>query len=202
MKALELINPNETPAPPYASVASCEAQLARDGYLAVKDGTRFIGLVTETDVIDKAHTLVIDCVGPKRFVRYDDGIEEALSLMRTSGVRFLPVADREGNYAGTISIESVLSALSSIRRSPTRVTITNEIGSREAEACKQSFVRQLTHCVKNPLQVIHSSLSLLRDGAGEREAGILLDTIASCAKDIDEVVERLADEYLRGVPSG
>lgn len=195
MKASALIKRDEAIVEPYASVASVERELVSLGYLVVKDGPSFLGLLVQSDVIEMAHDLVIDCVTAKPSIREDDGIEVALRLMRAARLPYLPVMDAGGDYMGSVGLDAILGELVSMRRAPVMVSVANVIGPDSAEECKQAFIGQLTHHVKNPLQVIMSSANLLRAARDESERRILLDSISASVEDIDAVIDGLVARY-------
>ncbi|MBU0927423.1 MAG: CBS domain-containing protein [Spirochaetes bacterium] len=195
MKASALINRVEAIVDPYDSVASVERELMSLGYLVVKDGPSFLGILVQSDVIEMAHSLVIDCVTPKPSIRDDAGLEEALGVMRARRLPYLPVVNGGGDYMGSVGLDAILGELVSMRRAPVAVSVANVIGPDSAEECKQAFIAQLTHHVKNPLQVIMSSASLLRAACDESERSILLDSIATSVEDIDAVIDGLVARY-------
>lgn len=195
MNASSLINRDERVVSPYDSVESAEDDLLRNGYLVVKDKGEFIGIVIQSDVLALGHELVIDCVTPKPSIAGDVVIEEAARVMMEARIPYLPVTDSGGAYLGCVSHDRIFMELSSIRCAPVNMTITNIIGGASAEESKESFINQLTHHLKNPLQVIRSSVSLVRETKGDREKNILLDSIDTSVRNIDEIINNLLSEY-------
>jgi len=195
MNASSLINRDERIVSPYDSVASAEDDLLRKGYLVVMDKGVFVGIVIQSDVLALGHELVIDCVTPKPSVAGDDGIEEAARIMMETRIPYLPVMGSGGAYLGCVSHDRIFMELSSIRCAPISMTIKNIVSGISAEESKQSFINQLTHHLKNPLQVIRSSVSLVRETKGDREKNILLDSIDTSVRNIDEIINNLLSEY-------
>lgn len=195
MNASSLINRDERVVSPYDSVESAEDDLLRKGYLVVKDKGEFVGIVVQSDVLALGHALVIDCVTPKPTIAGDDGVEEAARVMMEARIPYLPVIGAGGAYLGCVSHDRIFMELSSIRCAPVNMTITNIVGGASDEESKQCFINQLTHHLKNPLQVIRSSVNLAREASGERERGILLDSIDTSVHTIDDIINGLLSEY-------
>jgi CBS domain-containing protein len=88
------------------------------GALVVKDPAgRPIGIVTDRDLtvrvlavgLDPDQTLVRDAWTPSpATIRQDLTVEEALSRMRSRGVRRLPLVDDEGLLVGIVTLHDIL----------------------------------------------------------------------------------------------
>jgi len=86
------------------------------GSLAVIDGTRLIGIVTDRDLVRRALAAGvspdsrIDAVmtSPVITIPCDAELRDAFPLFRTHGVRRLAVVQDDGQFAGMITIDDLL----------------------------------------------------------------------------------------------
>lgn len=88
----------------------------RIGSLLVSDGARFVGLLTETDIVrkvvgegkDPAKTAVSSAVdGSLESIESTRSLSDASDRMRSSGVRYLAVTSG-GNVVGLLSLRDLL----------------------------------------------------------------------------------------------
>lgn len=90
----------------------------RIGSLLVDDGSRYLGIITDTDLSRKAvakgldpnSTTVMSCMS-KAVVTIEDSepIKEALRVMKKEGIRHLPVTE-DGTIIGVLSVGDLLRA--------------------------------------------------------------------------------------------
>ena len=89
-----------------------------------------VGIVTDRDVVVEVNAVdlnpnvitVGDIMAPGLVtVREDEGLLEAMEIMRVKGVRRLPVVDRAGGIVGIISIDDLLEVLSEEMAGMTRI---------------------------------------------------------------------------------
>lgn len=89
--------------------------------VVVDDLQRPIGMITDRDLAlrvlavgaDPLDTCLRDVMtGHVEVLRDDGSIEDALTAMRSAGVRRLPLVDRSGRLTGIVSLEDVLALLS------------------------------------------------------------------------------------------
>lgn len=198
MEVKYLLTKTEVAVPPFASVASIEDTLIDSHYVVVKDDDEFRGILTQADVLRMGHLLVVDCLVEKKRLDKDDEIEEVLAVMFEENQYVLPVFDGEG-YLGSVSYFRIIKELSLLRKPPVHVQINNVIGGADAERVKHVFINELYHNTKNPIQIIYSSLNLYRQTAGQREREILIESIRSSTKQIDDVINELMSTYTRAV---
>jgi len=87
---------------------------------ATGDGRVPVGIVTDRDIVIEVCAVdlnpnvitVGDIMAPELVtVREDEGLLQAVEIMRYKGVRRLPVVDKNGNLAGIVSIDDLLEAL-------------------------------------------------------------------------------------------
>ena len=91
------------------------------GALVVVADQRPIGIITDRDLTLRvlahahdAHTPVGNVMSPRPFVVHEhDRVDQALYLMRRSGVRRLPIVDDHGKLVGLVSLDDLLVLLSS-----------------------------------------------------------------------------------------
>lgn len=110
-------------AEPFESVRTAAQRMATRsvGMLLVLDtGRRPAGVVTDRDIalrcagegLDPDVTTVAEVMTPSpRVVTEMTAVEDALTVMRTHGVRRLPVVNALGELAGVISLDDILSLL-------------------------------------------------------------------------------------------
>ncbi|HVN87540.1 MAG TPA: CBS domain-containing protein [Candidatus Binatia bacterium] len=116
VREVALADANET-----AMAAARRMKRAGVGTLIVLDQVkRPIGLVTDRDLVVRViaagkspkTTRVRDVMTTTlKIIREDSPIEDALGMMRGSGLRRLPVVNREGQLVGIVSLDDVLALL-------------------------------------------------------------------------------------------
>lgn len=186
---------NEAVVEPFTSITSVEGLLAEKKYLVVKDTERFYGLVTPTDVLLTGHQLAVDCITPKMPLNETDPLEKALLIMNTENQFVLPVFRRPGEYVGSATYLKVLEEIGLLKKQPTSITINNVVGSQSVEEVKQHFLHDLYHNIHNPLQIIYSSLSLLKDASTVKEKENLIDSINTGTHQVEDVVSKFVLLY-------
>ena len=89
------------------------------GSLMVDDGSRYIGIVTDSDLSRKAvakgldpnNTTVMTCMSKAvTTIEEDEPVSEAMALMKKLGIRHLPVT-ADGTIIGVLSVADLLRAL-------------------------------------------------------------------------------------------
>ena len=105
---------------PGTSLEAAAQEMVRSavGLLAVFDGGKLVGVITDRDVTVRAvaqglspsTTSVLQVMTPKAFsCAADTSLEEASQLMAYNGVRRLLVTDRDACVVGVISIDDLVS---------------------------------------------------------------------------------------------
>jgi len=98
------------------------ARIMRDqgvGCLIVRDAKHATGIVTDRDLVVRVLARGISAAEPVgRFVTYDpitvslrEGVESAIERMRRHGVRRLPIVDENGDFAGIVTADDLLTLL-------------------------------------------------------------------------------------------
>lgn len=189
------VNRHEIVVKPFASIDSVEGDLIEHKYLVVKDGEKFVGLLTPADVVRNFHYLVIDCYTKKPAVYENESIEVVVAKMLECKQIVLPVFDLEEEYIGSVMYEMILKEICNIMRNNVEIKVTNVIGNDDIETVKQSFLAEMFHNTKNPIQVIYSSLNILKDSPSEKEREILVNSILTSTKQIDTLINELFQAY-------
>jgi signal transduction histidine kinase len=176
-----------------------EDELLHYGYLVVfdEDGS-FKGILTVNDVLKKQHNLVIDCLSDVEKISEDEEIGSALSIMYDRRRSVLPVFAFSGDFSGVIRLTRLLEELGKFQNRSNQISINNIVGDDEIERAKQLFIDQLFHHTKNPIQVILSSLDLLKETKNEQDIEILHNNILSSVKKINDLIDGLYLEYAQG----
>jgi CBS domain-containing protein len=86
------------------------------GSLAVIDGTRLLGIVTDRDLVRRALAAGVPpdsridgvMTSPVVTIPFDAELRDAFPLFRTHGVRRLAVVQDDGQFAGMITIDDLL----------------------------------------------------------------------------------------------
>ena len=196
MKASSIVNKDEIVIQPFTSVFIIEKDILKHGYVVIKDNGRFCGIVTQSDIIETGHNLVIDCIRPKEKVHENDDIHNILDQMILDQQYIVPVFDCNENYVGCVTFFNILHELLSLKSEPQLISINNVIGSDDIEEVKSQFLHELDHNLRNPIQIIYSSIRLYKNAQGNGEREFLIDSIQNNIKKIDSIVSKLFFEYL------
>lgn len=191
----DLLNKNEAIVEPFDSVHSAEKALLEKGYVAVKDGAKFKGIVTQADVIRAGHDLVIDCIMPRSPVREIDDVKDVFNKMKKASISICPVVNYRGDYLGSVTADQIEKELPKIAKRPPKVKIKKVLSVRDIENNKEACLNELSHKLKNPIQIIFSSLNLFKSTESKTEQAVLMESIYASTRQIDELVNRLFDEF-------
>jgi predicted transcriptional regulator len=198
MYAKMCLQSDEAVVHPFASISSVEKELIEKTFMVVKDDTgKFYGIVTPSDVLVMGHQLVIDCLRPKAAIDEDDQIEKVLMIMNEKREYVLPVFNKKNVYIGSTTYARVIEEVGLLKRQPTQIQISNVIGSYDAEMVKQAFIHELYHNIKNPLQIIYSSVNLYKTASTGLERDNLMESIVESTKQVDETVSELFFSYFK-----
>jgi len=196
MKVREYIDRNYNVARPYDSIAKIENELIKYGYVAVIDEEEnFLGLLTPEDIIRKQHNLVIDCLTDFSKIGEEEDLSTALELMHRKNLKFVPVISDKDRLAGIIDGTRIFEVFNKMQNGNNTLVFHNIIGSKDIEESKHSFIHQMFHNVKNPLQVILSSAYLLADIKEKKERDMLVNCIKSNIDKVDQLLDKLYSEY-------
>lgn len=92
---------------PYDGISSIEGLLLEKKFAVVMNKGDYCGLLVPTDIVKKAHSLVIDCLTPKPHVDYDDDIMQVFFTAITHNISVLPVF-RDCSFCGIVSLGSII----------------------------------------------------------------------------------------------
>lgn len=174
-----------------------EETLIKEGYVVVFNRSDFLGLLSQADVLKKGHNLVIDCLSEKKALQLTDPLDLALETMDESQEEALPVLDGQ-NYAGIVTYTGILRQCINMQKSIVNIHLESHHPDQRKENCDQSrqvFVQQLSHYMRNPIQVILSSLHMLKDSEGNIEKKVLLNSIYSSTRQLDKILCSLFEEH-------
>jgi predicted transcriptional regulator len=202
VKIRELINKNEIVVSPFTSVESVESRLIFDSYLVIRDEGKFMGIVTPSDVLANGHNLVIDCCTEKPLINGNEDAEKVMNLMLKRGLFVVPICDDDKEYLGSVQINSMLQQIWNIAKPNVNVNWINVVDDADSEKEKHSFVTELFHNTKNPLQVVISAVDMLRASPGAFERNLLLNSIESNAKLLDEIISKLYEFHFPKIQVG
>ncbi len=99
--------------PRYAGIQSWRNDLTQnDGLVVFNEETKaFVGVLTPRDVIERPHTLAIDCLSQKPALTVDCQVEQALDAMFEHQTNVLPVVTKAGAFTGLVFKNDLLKAL-------------------------------------------------------------------------------------------
>jgi predicted transcriptional regulator len=181
---------------PFASIESIENELLEKTYVVVKEGNEFYGLITMYDVIKMGHNLVIDCIRKRPLVYENESTDNVLNIMNQNNEYVLPVFSNNKEYIGSTTYKRILQEVGLLKRAPVTVCISNMIGDYNTESIKQTLFHELFHNTKNPIQVIYSSINLLKETKCSIETMNLLESIQDSTKQIDDTITNLLLTHL------
>lgn len=192
MQVKYLLPTEEVSVPPFTSIALVEPALLKNTYVVVRDQVRFHGVLTQSDVLSRGHQLVIDCLTPKKSIRETDEVDKVIDLMLEEAQSVFPVFDHLDQYVGSVTYLGLIKRIRG--RCKTRFKKKPEVPS-DPERARQTFLKELYHNTKNPIQVIYSSLNLLKEIRECGDNSLLLESIERSTRQIDSVINQLSQTY-------
>jgi CBS domain-containing protein len=124
MKLRELCSPGVITIEPQASLREAALRMRNThvGALVVVDNNRPVGILTDRDIVVAVIAVpgarpegirVGDAMSAQLALgREDDGLFEAVAVMRQHAVRRLPVVSRDGSLVGMVTLDDLLRVLS------------------------------------------------------------------------------------------
>jgi predicted transcriptional regulator len=182
---------------PFSSISSIEDLLLDKSYVVIKDDSKFYGVLTPSDVIMTGHQLAIDCLRPKTNISEKDDISEVLALMNNEKQYVLPVFSEKKSYIGSVTYKRIIEEVGLLKKQPAEIKITNIVGDHDTESVKQSFIHELYHNTKNPVQVIYSSINLIKHAKSDIEKECLFETILESTRQVDDTISELFFTYFK-----
>jgi len=191
----DLVSHDEAYVQPFASLGAVEGKLMERGYVVIMDQGKFVGLLTAVDALSSGHNLVIDCYKEKPLIKADEDAERVMVRMLREGFQVLPVVDDKAAYLGSVQTSQVLRRVLDITKQTTEARWVNVIGDASFENAKERFSSELFHNTRNQIQAIMSAVDMLRARPGAFETKILLKSIESNAKLLDELITSLSSSH-------
>jgi predicted transcriptional regulator len=188
MRIGDLVSNDEVCVSPFTSVDAVEGKILERGYLVIKDQGKFIGILTADDVLSSGHNLVIDCCRKKPLVKADEEAERVMRRMLSEGLQVVPVVDEEAAYIGSVQTSQILRRILEITKRTDEIKWVNVVGDASFENTKNHFSSELFHNTRNQLQAILSAVDMLRAAPGAFETQLLLESIESNARMLDELI--------------
>lgn len=168
------------------------ARLSVEGFLPVFSGGRFIGILTQSDALCGSGDLVGDRLRPIPHFHCDDKLSDVVEVLLSTGLPALPIFDPDETFLGVITLKIVFRMVTTMAPSLIKVTVLDVHGSDDFEAVKSTFLSNLFHHTKNPLQKILSTVSMLKEEQSERERQFFCSVIETNAKQLDLTINCLA----------
>ena len=136
-----LISSNFKATARYSGIQSWRDDLTQNDGLVVfnEENKAFMGVLTTRDVIERPHTLAIDCLSPKPVLTPDCQVEHALDTMLKYQTNVLPVVDEAGGFTGLVFKNDLLKALWE-KKQELRLTLSEEkmITQRQQELLEKA----------------------------------------------------------------
>lgn len=141
---------------PGESIKSIENRLKEKDYLVVKDEkNKFYGILTPSDILTRPGKLVIDCLTPKGIIQTDDSFGELVGKFEKTPSEALPVF-QYGKYLG------ILEKSDAIKKLKCRMDDFHK-ELMIYQKIKTTFLQNLSHEVKTPLNHILGFMSIILD---------------------------------------
>lgn len=138
----------------FDSTENIDKKLKSHRYLAVfDDDHKFHGILTPFDLLERPYKLVVDCLSPKEHIEHSDSFEIILEKFKKSKCFALPVFC-DNDFRGIIEKERVLNDFEKKLKTYHRK-------SQESEEIKKSFLYNLSHEVRTPLNGIIGFMEII-----------------------------------------
>nr|WP_319999754.1 histidine kinase dimerization/phospho-acceptor domain-containing protein [uncultured Draconibacterium sp.] len=164
---------------PYEGTNSVTPKLLEQCYLVViDDQNKYCGILTPTDIIERPHKLVIDCIGKKECLSLNDTTLTAIKKFRDTHCSVLPVIN-EKKLVGVVDKNKILTNYESI---------INDLYNKSliSHKAKSLFIKNLSHEIRTPLNGVLGFIDIIVD----------LDTNNTEKKDISKLIKKSADRFL------
>ena len=181
MKIEKYILNTYTTVHPFAATCFLEEALFKKGYVVVMDDENtYHGILSICDLVKRPHKLVIDCVTEKERLSANDSIASTLDKFKYNHCSALPVFKNDC-FIGVVERQELIDQLE-IKVN----TLYNE--SIISQNVKQSFINNISHEVRTPLNGLLGFLELIT------ELDLNNDTIIK--KEYSDYVRKSADRFL------
>lgn len=184
-----------------------------EDYFVVKEEDLFIGVLTIEDIIRNLCTVkeenlflnlqskyVFELLAQKPYLNLNDSLEKTLYLFTNYAFSALPVCNEKGAYVDTLHVNSIIKYTQRLIQEP-QIIIKNTTTCPDLETSKCKFIQEMEHHILNPLQVIYSSLNLLKrrmistNISDIEESECLKNAIYTSTKKIEQVFEKSLETF-------
>lgn len=181
MKIDDFVIGNYKTVPRYTAVSSIENELKKTGYMVVVDEeNRYEGILTASDLAERPHKLVIDCITEKERIISEKPVMSIIEKFQEPNCVALPVF-KDDDFLGIAERKQMFDALS------------DKIGELDRQArvskkTKSAFLNSLAHEIRTPLNSILGFLELI--------GSVSADPDEFAQKDNLEYVKKSASKFL------
>ncbi|MBF0191123.1 MAG: response regulator [Magnetococcales bacterium] len=151
-----------------------EDLLLEQGFLVVTRVGRYLGLLVADDILERGHTLVVDCLRPKPTIGLHEEIQRVFTLMKTHRLPVLAVLERD-DFLGVVTQTAILEHLAKrgetferrIAAHAHELSMLNqslqtqiaehkraEARATAANLAKSRFLANFSHEIRTPLHII------------------------------------------------
>jgi len=167
---------------PFTATILLEEKLLEKGYVVVIDEeNEFHGILTTCDLIKRPHKLVIDCLTEKEHLSADESIISGLDKFKSNQCPAMPVF-KKNKFIGVVERQKVVDEL--------KIEI-NKLYKKSiiSQKVKQSFLSNLSHEVRTPLNGLLGFLELISNLSIE-------DKKSKKNAQYNNIIKKSADRFL------
>lgn len=165
----------------FTATTLLEEKFLEKGYVVViDDENKFQGILTTFDLIKRPHKLVIDCLTEKEHLSTTDTIISSLDKFNNNQCPALSVF-KESKFIGIVEKQNVVDGL--------RIKI-HELYDKSiiSQKVKQSFLNNLSHEVRTPLNGLLGFLELI--------SALDMEDNKTGKKEHYDIIRKCADRFL------
>lgn len=173
---------NYQTAGPFEGVNYIENRLLKNHYLVVIDNdNKYYGILSATDIIERPHKLVIDCITKKESLYLSDSYSIIISKFYSSNSAALPVM-KESDFLGVIEKNQIIKELENS---------INDLYNKSliSQKAKKYFLNNLSHEIRTPLNGILGFLEIINQ--------INEDEFINKGENAAEIVKKSAGKFLQ-----
>ncbi len=167
---------------PFEGVNSIENKLLKNHYLVVTDNdNKYYGVLSATDIIERPHKLVIDCITKKDCLYLNDTYSTIINKFYASKSAALPVM-KGSKFLGVIEKNQIIKELESS---------INDLYNKSviSQKAKKYFLNNLSHEIRTPLNGILGFLEIINQ--------INNDEFLNTGENAAEIVKKSANKFLQ-----
>ena len=173
----------------YSGIQSIKSNLLRYTALVVEDDEQNpLGVLTLSDVVQRQHNLVIDCLTRKPTLPAETPLEEALAIMDREQLEVMVVKNTSGHFEGLIFKNDVLSFLARQKRE-----LEILIEERTRDLARQSDLLQQiswiqSHKTRQPLATLLGLIHIIDKATLSDDNLEIIGMLEKTAQKLDEVI--------------